>query len=125
MCPANLIFVGAEGTRLRNCSLADFNRLPDKFWVAAGDVRHFDMSWLAFGHIARHEAGVIDVQYTRVPLDRCRTPDQGVNADTCNAYYGVFVSRDLWKLFVGVAVCVSVAAIACFVFVKSFYAFGS
>ena len=93
-------------------------------WIA-GDATHFDMSWLAFGHIARHEAGVIDVQATRVPLARCQTLEQGVNMDTCNAYYGVLVSKDIWKLFVGLAVCLAVAAIVCFAAVRSFYAVGA
>ena len=89
----------------------------------AGDTRHFDMSWSAFGAIASHEKGVIDLEYTQVPRALCQKDlgQLGVNMDTCNDYHGVLVSKDLWKLFVGVAVCFVVAALVCFVFVQSLY----
>lgn len=89
----------------------------------AGDTQHFDLSYSAFGALADHNAGVIDLQYERVPLVMCRTPDQAVNTGTCNKYWGVLVSADVWKLFVGVGICMAIAGISGFVFVKSVYGF--
>lgn len=88
-----------------------------------GDTQHFDLSYSAFGALADHNAGVIDLQYERVPLVMCRTPDQAVNTGTCNKYWGVLVSADVWKLFVGVGICMAIAGISGFVFVKSVYGF--
>lgn len=90
----------------------------------AGDVTHFDMAFTAFERIALFDMGVVDVEFTRVPRERCRTPEQGVNADTCNTYWGTLVSEDLWKLFVGIGVCACAAAVVSFLFVKFFYGFG-
>ena len=92
-----------------------------KVALVTGDTTHFDLSYEAFTQIARWQAGVIDVNYVRVPAARCRTPVQQVNADTCNDYYGVLVSKDLWKLFVGIAVCMAMAAIIAVILIKSVY----
>ena len=66
-------------------------------------MTHFDMSYKAFGLIANHEKGVVNVMYERQPF--CSAAQHEVNTQTCDRYYGVVHTADLWKLVAGVVVC--------------------
>ena len=79
------------------------------------------MSYWAFDQIADTSAGVIDVEYQWVANRLCRTPQQGINIDTCNKYHGVVVSKDLWKLGLGFLACLGVAAVCSWLLVKALY----
>ncbi|KAK9790755.1 hypothetical protein WJX73_003014 [Symbiochloris irregularis] len=87
-----------------------------------GDMQHFDLSYSAFGSIARQEAGVIDVQYVRVPSARCQYDQRtGVNFDTCKAYYGVYTVSDMWWLLGVIGCSFAGSAVVCFMIIKALY----
>lgn len=51
---------------------------PNNAYHCCGPKKHFDLSFWAFEKIARHEFGVIDVEYKRVAC-----PDTGVRMAKC------------------------------------------
>ena len=62
-----------------------------------------DLSYAAFGLIADHEKGVVNIMYEQLPF--CSAAEHNVNTQTCDSYYGVVHTSDLWKLAAGTAVC--------------------
>ena len=71
-------------------------------------MTHLDLSYQAFGQIADHNKGVINIMYERQPF--CSAAAHSVNTQTCDRYNGVVYTADLWKLAAGVAVCFATAA---------------
>ena len=78
-----------------------------------------DLSYAAFGLIADHDKGVINVMFERLPF--CSAAGHGVNTQTCDKYNGVVHLSDLWKLGVGVAACFAVAGLSVGSLVKLLY----
>ncbi len=70
-------------------------------------MTHLDLSYKAFGLVADHTKGVINIMYERQPF--CSAAEHDVNTKTCDRYYGVVYTADLWKLAAGVAVCFATA----------------
>lgn len=66
-------------------------------------MTHLDLSYAAFGLIADHDKGVVNIMYEKLPF--CSAAEHNVNTQTCDRYYGVVYTSDLWKLAAGVAVC--------------------
>ena len=82
-------------------------------------MTHLDLSYAAFGSIADHDKGVINIMYERLPF--CSAAEHDVNTQTCDKYYGVVHKSDLWKLAVGVAVCFLAAGMSVGSLVKVLY----
>lgn len=78
-----------------------------------------DLSYAAFGSIANHDKGVINIMFERLPF--CSAAEHSVNTQTCDKYYGVVHSSDLWKLAVGVIACFAVAGLSVGSLVKLLY----
>lgn len=74
----------------------------NKKWCC-GDMTHLDLSYAAFGLIADHDKGVVNIMYEKLPF--CSAAEHNVNTQTCDRYYGVVYTSDLWKLAAGIAVC--------------------
>lgn len=66
----------------------------NKKWCC-GDTTHMDLSYMAFGMIANHSKGVVDMKWER--LSSCGAADLGVNSQTCDnlqKYHAVFKAAD-------------------------------
>lgn len=90
----------------------------NKKWCC-GDMTHLDLSYQAFSSIADPEKGVINIMFERLPF--CSAADHDVNTQTCDRYYGVVYTADLWKLAAGVAVCFVTAGFVVGSFVSALY----
>ena len=82
-------------------------------------MTHLDLSYKAFSTIANPEKGVINIMFERLPF--CSAAEHDVNTQTCDRYYGVVYTSDLWKLAAGVAVCFVTAGFAVGSFVSALY----
>lgn len=90
----------------------------NKKWCC-GDMTHLDLSYKAFGLIADHDKGVVNIMYEQLPF--CSAPEHDVNTQTCDRYYGVVYTADLWKLAAGVSVCCLCAGLAVSALVAGVY----
>lgn len=82
-------------------------------------MTHLDLSYKAFSTIADPTKGVININFERLPF--CSAAEHDVNTQTCDRYYGVIYTADLWKLAAGVAVCFVTAAFLVGSFVSALY----
>lgn len=57
--------------------------------------------------------------FERLPF--CSATEHDVNTQTCDRYYGVVYTADLWKLAAGVAVCFVAAGLAVGLIVSALY----
>lgn len=78
-----------------------------------------DLSYKAFSSIADPHKGVINIMFERLPF--CSAAEHDVNTQTCDRYYGVVYTADLWKLAAGVAVCFVTAGVVVGSFVSALY----
>lgn len=77
---------------------------PDNQKWCCGDTTHLDLSHTAFGMIADHSKGVVDLRIQK--LDSCSAAAQGVNTHTCDVfqkYYTAFKAADFCRAVFGAA----------------------
>jgi len=96
----------------------DHANKSNKKWCC-GDMTHLDLSYKAFGLIADHDKGVVNIMYEQLPF--CSAPEHDVNTQTCDRYYGVVYTADVWKLAAGVSVCCLFAGLAVSALVAGMY----
>lgn len=82
-------------------------------------MTHLDLSYAAFGLIADHEKGVVNIMYEQLPF--CSGAEHSVNTHTCDKYNGVVHTSDLWKLGAGVGVCFVAAGVSVGSLIKVLY----
>lgn len=82
-------------------------------------MTHLDLSYAAFGLIADHDKGVVNIMYEQLPF--CSAAEHGVNTQTCDKYYGIVHVADLWKLATGVAVCFAASGLCVGSLIKVLY----
>ena len=78
---------------------------PDNKKWCCGDTTHLDLSHTAFGMIADHSKGVVDLRIQK--LDSCQAAEHGVNTETCDVlhkYYAAFKAADICRAVFGAAV---------------------
>ena len=96
----------------------DHPNKSNKKWCC-GDMTHLDLSHRAFSSIADPTKGVINIMFERQPF--CSAAEHDVNTQTCDRYYGVVYTADLWKLAAGVAVCFVTAGFFVGSFISALY----
>ena len=85
---------------------------PDNQKWCCGDRTHLDLSHTAFGLIANHSKGVVDIKYTR--LESCNAIEHGIDTQTCDKlqqYSAVFQMADLCRAAWGASVSMLTAGI--------------
>lgn len=78
---------------------------PDNQKWCCGDTTHLDLSHMAFGMIADHSKGVVDLKIQK--LDSCPGAQHGVNTQTCDVlqkYHAAFKAADFCRALFGAAV---------------------
>lgn len=78
---------------------------PDNKKWCCGDTTHLDLSHTAFGMIADHSKGVVDLRIQK--LDFCPAAEHGVNTETCDVlhkYHAAFKAADICRAVFGAAV---------------------
>ena len=85
---------------------------PDNQKWCCGDKTHLDLSHSAFGLIANHSKGVVDIKYTR--LESCGAAEHSVNMQTCDNfedYHTAYYVADVCQVFFGAAVSFAAAGV--------------
>lgn len=83
---------------------------PDNQKWCCGDKTHLDLSHSAFGLIADHTKGVVDIKYTR--LESCGAAEHHVHTQTCDMferYHVMYHVADVCRALFGAAVAFAAA----------------
>lgn len=78
---------------------------PDNKKWCCGDTTHLDLSYMAFGLIANHSKGVVDIKFEK--LASCEASEHGVNTQTCDKlqkYHAVYQAADVCRAVFGASI---------------------
>lgn len=78
---------------------------PDNKKWCCGDTTHLDLSFMAFGSIANHSKGVVDIKFEK--LASCEASEHGVNTQTCDKlqkYHTAYQAADVCRAVFGASI---------------------